>query len=71
MPHFISKNVNAITMKFTWIIHTSFAIMRLFFQKVFVIFNVLFPTLIKTLHNNAVKFPASTSEHITSGTREL
>jgi hypothetical protein len=30
---FFSENINAITMTFTWIIHTSFAIMRLFFHK--------------------------------------
>jgi hypothetical protein len=52
-------------MKFTWIIHTYFAITGLFFREVSVISNALLPTLNKTLYNNAVKFPASTSEHIT------
>jgi hypothetical protein len=40
-------------------------IMRLFYHKVSIIFNTLLPTLSKTLCNSDVKFPASTSEHIT------
>jgi hypothetical protein len=44
---------------------TSFAVMRLFFHKVSVIFNTLLPMLSKTLYTSAVKFPASTSELIT------
>jgi hypothetical protein len=65
-----SENVIAVTMTFIWKIHTSFAIMRLFFRKVSVIFNTLLPVSSKTLYTN-VKFPASTSEHITCGTRKL
>jgi hypothetical protein len=42
-----------------------FAIVRLFFHEVSVIFNTLFPTLSKKLCTIVVKFPASTSEHIT------
>jgi hypothetical protein len=38
-PIFFSGNVTAIKLKFTWTIHTTFAIMRLFFHKVSVIFN--------------------------------
>jgi hypothetical protein len=48
-----------------------FAILWLFIHKVFVIFNTLLPSLSKTLCTSAVKFPASTSEHITSGARKL
>jgi hypothetical protein len=50
-------------MKFTWMIQTSFAIMRLFFHKVCTIFNILLPTLKKMLYTGVVKFPALTSEH--------
>jgi hypothetical protein len=60
-----SEKLIVIIMKFTWTIHTSFAIMRLFFHKVSVIFNTPLPTLSKTLYISAVKIPASTSEHIT------
>jgi hypothetical protein len=62
-PVLFSENIIAITMKFTCIIHTSFAVMRLFSHKVSVIFNALLPTSSKTLYSN--EFPASTSEHIT------
>jgi hypothetical protein len=61
---FFSEDVIAITMKITWMIHTSLAIMSLFFHKVSVIFNTLLPTLSKTLYTNVLKFPASTSERI-------
>jgi hypothetical protein len=43
-------NVIVITMKFTWIIHISFKMMRLFFHEVSVNLNTLLPTLSKTLH---------------------
>jgi hypothetical protein len=52
-------------MKFTWMIRTSFAIMRLYFHKVFILFSTFLPVLSNTLYNSAVKLPASTSEHIT------
>jgi hypothetical protein len=58
-------NVTAITMKFTWIIHTSFAIVWLFSHNVHVIFNTTEPILSKVLYTNVVKFPALTLEHIT------
>jgi hypothetical protein len=58
-------------MKFTGMTHTPFAIMMLFFHKVSVIFNKLLPTLSKTLYTDVVKFPTSTSEHITIGTSKL
>jgi hypothetical protein len=32
-PVFFSENLIAVNMKFTWIIHTSFAIIRLFFPQ--------------------------------------
>jgi hypothetical protein len=38
---FFSENITAITMKFTWMIHTAFAVVGLFFHKVSVIFNTL------------------------------
>jgi hypothetical protein len=41
-PIFFPENVTAITMEFTWMIHTSFAIIRLFFHKISIIFNPLF-----------------------------
>jgi hypothetical protein len=62
---FSSENVIATTMKFTWMIHTSFAIMRQFFHKVTIIFNTLLPTSNKMLYTSAVKFPSSTLVHIT------
>jgi hypothetical protein len=68
---FFSENVIAITIKFTWIIHTSFAIIRLFLHRVSVIFNTLLPVLSKTLYTNVVKFPSPTSELITSSTTKL
>jgi hypothetical protein len=62
--NFFSENVTAIRITFTWKIHTSFAMMRLFFHKVFVLFNILLPTLSKTMVNiNVVKSPATTSDH--------
>jgi hypothetical protein len=63
-PVFLSENVIAITVKFTWVIHTSFAIMRLFFHRVSIIFNTLLPLLSKMLYTGVVKFPASALEHI-------
>jgi hypothetical protein len=68
---FFSENVIAITVTFTWMIHVSFAIMRLFSHKVSVIFIMLLPMLSKILCTSIVKFSALTSEHITSGTRKL
>jgi hypothetical protein len=38
---FFRENVIAITMKFTWMIRTSFVIMSLFFHIVFIIFDTL------------------------------
>jgi hypothetical protein len=65
MPPILSqKNVTAVTMKFTWMIHISFAIIKLFFQKVCFIFNKLLLTLSKTLYTTVVKFPVSTSENV-------
>jgi hypothetical protein len=46
-----------------------FAVMRLFFYKVFIIFSTLLPVLSKTLCTNVVKFPATASEHIMCSTR--
>jgi hypothetical protein len=63
-PIYFSENIIAITVKFTWMIHTSFAIMRLFFHRVSVIFNTLLPTFSKTLYTTVVKFPILTFEHI-------
>jgi hypothetical protein len=72
MPRFSSsENVIATTMTFTRKIHTSFISMRIFLHKVSVIFNTLLPTFSKTLYTRVVKSPASTSEHITSGTMKL
>jgi hypothetical protein len=51
--------------------HTFFAVMRLFFHKVSVIFNTLLSVLSKMLSTRVVKLPVSTSEHITSSTRKL
>jgi hypothetical protein len=65
-----SGNVIALTVKFTEMIHTSFAIIRLLFHKDSVIFNTLLATLSKILYAHVVKFPASTLGHITSGTRK-
>jgi histone-lysine N-methyltransferase SETMAR len=42
---------------------TSFAIMRLFFHKVSIIFNKILPTLSKTLHTGVVKFPPQLGAH--------
>jgi hypothetical protein len=58
-------------MKFTWMIHTSFANMRLFFPQSLHHLNTILPKLSKKLYTNVVKFPASAMEHITSGTRIL
>jgi hypothetical protein len=52
-------------------IRTSFATEATFLRKLSVSFNTLLPTLNKTLHTTVVKFPASTSDHITSGARKL
>jgi hypothetical protein len=61
---FFSENVIAITMKFTWMIHASFAVMRLFFYSV-TIFSALLPALSKTLYTRVVKLLASANnEHI-------
>jgi hypothetical protein len=68
---FFSENASAITMEFTWMFHTSFAIMRLFFHKASIIFNTLLPTLSKMLHTHVIKFSALTLEHITRGTMKL
>jgi hypothetical protein len=62
---FFSENITAITVKFTRLIHASVAIVRLFFNKVLVIFNTLLPTLNKALYTSVVKFPESTSVRIT------
>jgi hypothetical protein len=59
-----SENLTAITTKFSWMIHTSFAVMMLFFHKVSVIFNTVLPTSSTKLYTIVAKFPASTSEHI-------
>jgi hypothetical protein len=55
----------SITMKFTKMIHTSFAIIKLHFHKASAIFNKFLPAPSKMLYTNAVKFPASTSKCIT------
>jgi hypothetical protein len=68
---FFSENITAVTMKFMWMIHVSFANMRLFFHKVSIIFNARLPTLSRTQYTSVVKFSASTLEHITSGTEKL
>jgi hypothetical protein len=54
---FFSENLIAITVTFVWVIHTSFAIMRLFFDSLCLSFNTLLSALSKTLYNSAVKFP--------------
>jgi hypothetical protein len=64
-PGFFSENVIALTVKFTWMIYISFAIMRLFFHKVFAIFITPLPMLSKVLYAIGVKFSASTSHNIT------
>jgi hypothetical protein len=56
-PIFFSENVIAITMKFTWMIHTSVAIMRIFFHKVSIIFNTLLPMLSKMPLHSCCKIP--------------
>jgi hypothetical protein len=71
MPPFFSDNVPEIIVKFTWLIHASFTIMRLLFHKVSIIFNPLLTTLSKTLYTYVVKFSAWTFEHITNGTMKL
>jgi hypothetical protein len=58
---FSSENIIALTTKFTQMFHTPPAIMRLFFHKVFIIFNTLLPMLSKMLYTGVVKFPDSTS----------
>jgi hypothetical protein len=64
MPPIFLEILIAITVKFTWMICTSFAIMRPFSYKVFIIYNTILPTLSKMLYASTVKFPASTSEHM-------
>jgi precorrin-2 methylase len=66
-----SENVAAITIKSTRTIHTFLVIITPFFHKDSVIFNIISPTLSKTMNTIAVKLPVSTSEHIMSGTRKL
>jgi hypothetical protein len=51
-------------MKFTLMIQTSFAILRLLFHKISTIFNTLLPTMCKMLYTNVIKLPSSTLEHI-------
>jgi hypothetical protein len=53
-----------ITVKYTSMIHTFSGIMRLFSHEVSANINKLLPTLGKTLYSSAVKFPASTSQHL-------
>jgi hypothetical protein len=53
-PVFFSENVIATTMKFTWMIHTSFAIMALFFHGIFGVFNTPLPALSETLLLEAI-----------------
>jgi hypothetical protein len=56
---FFSENVTAVILTFTlWFTH----LLQLwgYFSTVSAIFNILLPTLIKTLYTNVVKFPAST-----------
>jgi hypothetical protein len=69
MPTFFSESVIAMTMGFTWMIRAYLTIMRGF--HIFPSILNSFLTLSKTLCTSAVKFPASTSEHITNGTRKL
>jgi hypothetical protein len=54
-PTFFKENITAIATKFTWIIHTSFEIIRPFFHKAFVILNILLPPLSTILYTNVVK----------------
>jgi hypothetical protein len=49
---FFSENVIVATMKFTWMIHTPFAVMRLFSYTVSSIFNTILTTLSKSLETN-------------------
>jgi hypothetical protein len=62
LPFLFSENVIVITLKFTWIIHTSFAVMRLFFHRVFVIFKTLLPTLTKMPYTSVVILSVLTPE---------
>jgi hypothetical protein len=57
-PICFSENATAIKMKSTWMIHTSFAVMKPFFHKVSIIFNTFLP-----MYTN-VKFLALTLEYI-------
>jgi hypothetical protein len=68
---FFSENVIAITMTFTWMIHTSFAITKPFFLRVSVLFNTILLTLSKMLYTSAVKSSDWTGDHITSRTRKV
>jgi hypothetical protein len=58
-------------MKCTRMIHTTLAIMELFFLQKSIIFNTILPKTSKILYTNVVKFPALTSGHIMSGTKKL
>jgi hypothetical protein len=52
MPqNYFSENVTAM-MKFTWIIHASFVVMRLFFHKATIIFNTFLLMPSETLYTN-------------------
>jgi hypothetical protein len=62
---FFSENIIALTTKFTRMFHTPPAIMRLFFHKVFTIFNTRLPMLSKMLYTSVVKFPDSTPTCVT------
>jgi hypothetical protein len=62
-PIFFLENLIAITVKFTWMFHTSVAIMRQFFHEVFIIFNTRLLTLSKTLCTSVIKLSGSTYEH--------
>jgi hypothetical protein len=64
LPLFSSENLIAVTLKFTWMTYTSFAIMRLLSCKVSIIFSTLLPLLSTTLYTSVAKFPALTSDHI-------
>jgi hypothetical protein len=63
-PTFFSENVISVTVNFTCMIHRAFAVMRLFFHKVYVTFSTLLPTLSKTLYASVAKLPTSAWEHV-------
>jgi hypothetical protein len=52
---FFSENVNAITMKFTWMLHYIFCNHKAIFPQIFFIFNTVFSVLNKTLCTSIVK----------------